>query len=244
MSEDRKLRLTPPSQEPTYKVGYRRTPTASRFKPGQSGNPKGRPRGARNKRPALDEERLKAIILEEAYRNIKVNDGKRQVTIPIAKAVMRSLAVNAARGQVRAQQLFAELLFSTESANKAEREESLKEAYIYKTACEQELDRRKALGIPAPELFPHPDDIVIDFRTGKVIVKGPLTKEEEPQWDWMRERLIDSDNYLESLTAMLKQAKTKAERASLQDDINHELRLRNKIAKAIGEPEKRWICGV
>ena len=32
----------------SYRVGYRRPPAATRFKLGVSGNPKGRPRGARN----------------------------------------------------------------------------------------------------------------------------------------------------------------------------------------------------
>ena len=30
------------------RIGYRRPPVATRFRPGQSGNPRGRPRGARN----------------------------------------------------------------------------------------------------------------------------------------------------------------------------------------------------
>ncbi|MEH6726420.1 MAG: DUF5681 domain-containing protein [Hyphomicrobiales bacterium] len=49
-----------------YEVGYAKPPQSSRFKPSMSGNPKGRPKGARNKLPALNEERLKTIILEEA----------------------------------------------------------------------------------------------------------------------------------------------------------------------------------
>ena len=32
----------------SYAVGYARPPTSSQFQPGQSGNPKGRPKGARN----------------------------------------------------------------------------------------------------------------------------------------------------------------------------------------------------
>src|SRR5271155_4609231 len=93
-----------------YAIGYRKPPVETRFKPGRSGNPAGRPRGARNKTPALDEERLKDIILEEAYRTIKVNEGDRSLTLPIARAIIRSLAINAAKGQLRAQQVFAKLL--------------------------------------------------------------------------------------------------------------------------------------
>lgn len=40
---------------PGYDVGYGKPPVATRFKQGQSGNPKGRPKGAKNKRSALFE---------------------------------------------------------------------------------------------------------------------------------------------------------------------------------------------
>jgi Family of unknown function (DUF5681) len=90
---------TLPTGPGQYDVGYCKPPEASRFKPGQSGNPKGRPRGARNKMPALNDERLKAIIIREAYRTIKVREGKMQISTSMAEALVRSLAVNAARGQ-------------------------------------------------------------------------------------------------------------------------------------------------
>ena len=123
-----------------YEVGYTRPPAATRFKPGKSGNPRGRPKGARNKLPALNEERLKTIILTEAYRTIKVNDGPRQVNVPMAQAIVRSLALNAVKGQHRAQRLFSELLSTTERENKALHDEWLNTAMVYKARWEQEIE--------------------------------------------------------------------------------------------------------
>ena len=100
----------------------------------------------------MNEERLKSIVLAEAYRDIKVNDGDRQVTVPMAQAIIRSLALNAAKGQHRSQRLFSELLHRTESALRTQHDQWLDTAFDYKVKWERELVRRQRLGINRPSV--------------------------------------------------------------------------------------------
>lgn len=174
-----------------YEVGYGKPPAHTRFRKGVSGNPKGRPKGAKTRRPALDADRLRGIILEEAYRTIAVRDGGREVKVPMAQAVVRALAVNAVKGQQRSQRLFTELLATVERELKRERFETLESLLDYKLAWERELARRARLGIVAPDPVPHPDDIRIDLWRGAFEIRGPISKEDKADLDvWQRCRAI------------------------------------------------------
>ena len=75
------------------KVGYKNPPLKSRFKPGRSGNPKGRPRGSRNMTTLLDEELRKPVSITEYGRSRK---------IPKGKAIVKRLAEKALNGDLKA----------------------------------------------------------------------------------------------------------------------------------------------
>ncbi len=95
--------LTAAHEENT--VGYGKPPRQHRFKPGQSGNPRGRPKGARG---------LKAELRAELDELVTITvDGKRR-RIPKRRLVIKSLAAQAAKGNVAAADKLLALVIQAE----------------------------------------------------------------------------------------------------------------------------------
>ena len=91
-------------------VGYKRPPKHTQFKKGESGNPRGRPKRSKHATPAAHEERLKAMMLEEAYRPVEVREGGKTIKLPLIQALVRRLGVSAAQGRSRATRYFMDML--------------------------------------------------------------------------------------------------------------------------------------
>lgn len=170
-------------------VGYGKPPAQHRFPKGKSGNPKGRPRKAR---PALQrtpnrlvgsEEPTTLMILREAYRTVKVRDGDKVVEMPVNQAVMRSMLQNALKGSRLAQRDFTMLLRTIEAEQKQAQQSYFEAMATYKWNAEKEIARCQRLGIDPPEMTPHPEDIVLDFNRGTVMMRGPFSVEERKHWD-------------------------------------------------------------
>lgn len=227
------LPALPPPASQSYEVGYGKPPANARFSPGQSGNPRGRPKGARNKSPALNEERLKSIILTEAYRTIKINDGKRQVSVPMAQAIIRSLAVNAVKGQHRSQRLFSELLSATERENKALHDEWLNTALDYKKRWEDEIERCRRLKLPEPDPVPHPDHIDLDMRTGQIVIDGPMTSKQRDVGQKLIVHLLEGLDASDWFSKARKRIRDPEGRARLDALIAEEIAHHNRLLQRV-----------
>ena len=169
-----------PRQPPAagYDVGYGKPPKATRFQPGTSGNPRGRPRGSRNRSPSASSmQRMQAIVLQEAYRLVTVREGDRPVDVPLFQAAMRSLAVNAAKGQPRALALLVSLVDRIERERRRDHREAFAAAVEYKVQMTRWLAEQRTRGLPEPPMLPHPDHLIIDPVAGSVVLRGPWTEE-------------------------------------------------------------------
>lgn len=85
-------RLKPP-RDP-YKVGYKKPPTATQFKKGQSGNPKGRPKGSTNFATMFKQVMDEKVVVREA-------NGKAR-TITKFRAAITQVMNKAAAGNLQA----------------------------------------------------------------------------------------------------------------------------------------------
>ncbi len=96
-------------------VGYRRPPKQHQFKPGQSGNPKGRPKGA----PTLHE-----LMEKEATKHVKLKQGDKVIVVPKLEALARRVFNKALEGDLAAARMIFQLAAGPDVPATAESAES------------------------------------------------------------------------------------------------------------------------
>ncbi len=88
-----------------YEVGFGKPPKATQFKKGQSGNPKGRPKGTLNL----------ATVLERTLRErVVINENGRRKVITKLEAAVKQMVNKAASGDSAAQRQLLALVISAE----------------------------------------------------------------------------------------------------------------------------------
>jgi hypothetical protein len=80
-----------PEQDAPYEVGYAKPPKAGQFAKGESGNPKGRPKGSKN---------FANVVLREARQRVRVNGPGRVRSVTKLEAAVIQLNNKAAQGEL------------------------------------------------------------------------------------------------------------------------------------------------
>jgi Family of unknown function (DUF5681) len=93
-------------------IGYGRPPKHTRFQPGKSGNPRGRPKEVRN---------FKTDLRDELREQIPVSEGGREIRISKQRAFIKALVAAAIKGDMRATN--ALVSFCTRTLGSEEQEE-------------------------------------------------------------------------------------------------------------------------
>jgi len=98
-----------------YEVGYGKPPQNTRFKKGQSGNPRGRAPGAKD---------LKTLLIDTLNEPVVVTENGGRRTISKRQAIVKQLVNQSAKGDWRAVKLLVDMLHETEGGSEPEAAES------------------------------------------------------------------------------------------------------------------------
>lgn len=90
----------------SYSVGYRKPPQHTQFKPGQSGNSKGRPK---------KEKKLIDLVLKELHSLVNVTLGMERQRISKLEAIVKQHVNKAAAGDLRSATMILDILKPVES---------------------------------------------------------------------------------------------------------------------------------
>jgi hypothetical protein len=104
-SSARRRPPVPSDNKPDYAVGYRKPPRQTRFRNGQSGNPRGRSPGAKNLKTLLNDALNEPVIVTE-------NGGHRKITK--RQAIITQLVNRSATADLRAIKILLDMLWDVE----------------------------------------------------------------------------------------------------------------------------------
>ena len=163
----------------SYRVGRGKPPKHARFKPGQSGNLKGRPKRSRSPHKRLLEAMdrpTRDIFLKELYRELPVRENGKVTKMPALQVLVRALVKAGAEGSAHALRTALQFAREFEEQAAAENDKLLEAVRALKQKWIEMPSRHRALF--EAESTCHPDDIIIDEHRRRVEFRGPITEAE------------------------------------------------------------------
>lgn len=131
-----------------YEVGYKKPPSRTQFKPGRSGNPKGRPKNARG---------LKTDLRAELITKMKIRMNGEDVSGTKQQLMLRTLSARAASGDVQATRILIDLVMQVFGP-----EDHVTGPKRLSALDQQVLDQllaRTAAPVPGPMPAPNPEPL-------------------------------------------------------------------------------------
>jgi hypothetical protein len=219
-----------------YEVGYGKPPKHSRFKKGTSANPEGRRPGSKNK-PTTDG--FSKMLREEGTRFIDVKEKGKLKKMNTDRAIMRSVFIAAASGNIKAQKLSLDILSKDATRRSTENRDRFDAAADYKKWWTEESMRRRLHGEPEPRLMFHPDDFHLNYEAGTVTYTGMTERQEEYVTS-----LLELKGFHEGALISLAEEEPvpKGENIALVwEDLKHIVSMLEKINAALDLPWRRDV---
>ena len=116
-------------------------------------------------------DRFGAMALDEATRPVTVREGDKVSEIPAMQALIRTMFRAAAQGDTKAGRQLLEVIARAETGRTASALEILEHAIQYKEKYGPIFEQREREGLDPLDIYPHPDDLIINERR----VKSQLT---------------------------------------------------------------------